>query len=89
MWNETNLYRKRKIYVFGWYVRSKHHLYQMDGGKYATAMFFLISIPIAVGMILSAIPMFKFAMSDKEHDEMLDALVEKRNSAKATETEAE
>ena len=65
------------------------HFYQMDGGKYAAAMFFLISIPIALGMLLSAIPTLKYAMSDKEHDEMLNALVERRNSAKTAETEAE
>ncbi len=54
------------------------HFYQMDGGSYAKAMFFLISIPIAIGMIASAIPMFKYAMTDKQHTEILDALVEKR-----------
>ena len=65
------------------------HFYQMDGGKYAAAMFFLISIPIALGMLLSAIPTLKYAMSDKEHDEMLNALVERRNSVKSTEAETE
>ena len=36
-------------------------------GKYAEAMFFLISIPPAIGMILSAIPTLKYAMTDAEH----------------------
>ncbi|MBR1532151.1 MAG: MFS transporter, partial [Eubacterium sp.] len=58
------------------------HFYELDGGKYAAAMFFLISIPIAVGMILSALPMKNYAMTDAEHKQMLDELVERRNSNK-------
>jgi Na+/melibiose symporter-like transporter len=49
-------------------------------GKYAEAMFFLISIPPAIGMLLSAIPTLKYAMSDKEHNEILKSLVDKRNA---------
>ncbi len=48
-------------------------------GKYAAAMFFLISIPPAIGMALSAIPTLKYALSDKEHKRILAELVEKRN----------
>lgn len=47
-------------------------------GKYAAAMFFLISIPPAIGMLLSALPTLKYALSDKEHARILDELVEKR-----------
>ena len=50
-------------------------------GKYAAAMFFLISIPPAVGMLLSAIPTLKYALSDKEHARILDELVAKRAKA--------
>lgn len=49
-------------------------------GKYAEAMFFLISIPPAIGMLLSAIPTLKYAMTDKEHNEILKSLVDKRNA---------
>jgi len=63
--------------------------YQLDGGKYAAAMFFLISIPVAVGMLLSAIPMKFYGMTDAEHDEMLATLVEKREAAKEGASEAE
>lgn len=49
-------------------------------GKYAEAMFFLISIPPAIGMLLSAIPTLKYAMSDKEHERILKSLVDKRNA---------
>ena len=55
-------------------------------GKYAEAMFFLISIPPAIGMLLSALPTLKYAMSDKEHQKILETLVEKRN---AQDTKAE
>ena len=58
------------------------HFFDLDGGKYALAMFFLISVPIAVGMVLSAVPMKKYAMTDAQHNEMLNALIEKRNAAK-------
>lgn len=47
-------------------------------GKYAAAMFFLVSIPPAIGMLLSAIPTAKYALSDKEHERILAALIEKR-----------
>ncbi|MBO4342039.1 MAG: hypothetical protein J5870_02945, partial [Clostridia bacterium] len=57
-----------------------------NGGKYAAAMFFLISIPPAVGMILAAIPTLKYALPDKEHKKILAELISKRHG---TETEAE
>lgn len=47
-------------------------------GKYAAAMFFLISIPPAIGMLLSAVPTLKYALPDKEHKKILAKLVEKR-----------
>lgn len=49
-----------------------------NGGKYAAAMFFLISIPPAIGMLLSALPTLKYALTDKEHKRILDELVAKR-----------
>lgn len=47
-------------------------------GKYAAAMFFLISVPPAIGMLLSAIPTWKYALTDKEHTRILGELVAKR-----------
>lgn len=49
-------------------------------GKYAEAMFLLISIPPAIGMVLSAMPTLKYALSDKEHTEILNELVERRTN---------
>ena len=56
-------------------------------GKYAATMVFLISIPPAIGMLLSAVPTFRYAMSDKEHEKILAALVEKRHTSEAEATE--
>ncbi|MCM1286118.1 MAG: MFS transporter [Acetobacter sp.] len=49
-----------------------------NGGKFAAVMFFLISIPPAIGMLLSALPTLKYSLSDKEHKRILDELVAKR-----------
>ena len=56
------------------------HFFELDGGKYAAAMFFLISIPIAIGMLLSALPMKNYAMTDAEHKQMLGELVARREN---------
>ena len=49
-----------------------------NDGKFAAAMFFLISVPPAIGMLLSAIPTLKYALPDKEHKRILAELVAKR-----------
>ena len=54
-----------------------------NGGKYAAAMFFLISIPPAVGMVLAAMPTLKYALPDGDHKRMLAELIEKRHGAEA------
>ena len=51
-------------------------------GKYAAAMFFLVSIPPAIGMALSAMPTLKYALTDAEHNRILDALNAKRHQKK-------
>ena len=51
-----------------------------EGGKFALAMFFLISIPPAVGMLLAAIPTWKYALPDADHTRMLNELNTKRNA---------
>ena len=45
---------------------------------FAMIMFFLVSIPPAIGMILSIIPMLKYELTDKEHTRILDELNAKR-----------
>lgn len=51
-----------------------------EGGKFATALFFCVSIPPAIGMVLSAIPTLKYALTDKEHTRILEELNAKRNA---------
>ena len=59
-------------------------------GIFAAAMFFLVSIPPAIGMVLSAIPTLKYALTDKQHTKILEALNERRESARQeSETVAE
>ena len=52
-------------------------------GKYAAAMMFIISIPPAIGMMLAAIPTWRYALSDTEHTRMLNELVARRAAARA------
>ncbi|MBR6361179.1 MAG: MFS transporter [Clostridia bacterium] len=60
-----------------------------NDGKFAAAMFFLISIPPAVGMVLAAIPTLKYALPNDEHKRILASLIEKRHGAANEETAAE
>ena len=43
-------------------------------------LFFIVSIPPAIGCILSVIPTWKYALPDKEHKRILAELNEKRHS---------
>ena len=52
-------------------------------GKYAATMFFLISIPPAIGMLLSVIPTWHYALDNKEHRRIINILVERRAEANA------
>lgn len=52
--------------------------FKTDFEPYAAAMIFLVSIPPAIGMIISILPTIKYALSDKEHTEILNKLIEKR-----------
>ena len=57
--------------------------------KYAPFMmvlFFLVSIPPAIGGILSVIPTWKYCLSDEEHNRILDELNQKRHMAQDAET---
>lgn len=54
--------------------------FKADFPQYAAMMFFLCSIPPAIGLFLSVIPMRNYGMSDQEHTSMLKALIERRNS---------
>lgn len=48
---------------------------------YSKAMWFLISIPPAIGMVLAVIPTLKYEIDKKSHDKMLAELVERHRAA--------
>lgn len=48
--------------------------------NYASAMFFLVAIPPMIGMIISAIPTWKYALPNSEHKRILEELVSKRHN---------
>lgn len=52
-----------------------------DFASYSEAMWFLISIPPAIGMILAVIPTIKYEIDKKSHDKMLEELVERHKEA--------
>lgn len=55
--------------------------FKSDFAPYAAMMFLLCSIPPAIGLFLSVIPIKNYGMTDSEHKMMLDKLIEKRNNA--------
>lgn len=49
--------------------------------KFSMAMFFLVSIPPAIGCLLSIIPTWKYPLTNKEHRRMMDELKLRRLAA--------
>ena len=47
---------------------------------YMAMLFFCISVPPAIGALLSVIPTWKYALDDDEHKRILDELNKKRRS---------
>ncbi|OQA47529.1 MAG: Melibiose carrier protein [Firmicutes bacterium ADurb.Bin300] len=54
--------------------------FKADYPKYAMAMFLLCSIPPAIGLLLSVLPLRRYALSDSEHSRILDELNQKRHN---------
>lgn len=52
-----------------------------DFSEYSKAMWFLISIPPAIGMAISVIPTLKYEITRESHDKMLKTLVEKHSQS--------
>ena len=59
--------------------------FAIDYEKFAFAMFFLVSIPPMIGLLLSALPTLKYEISNAKHKEMLTALVANRKTEEAAE----
>lgn len=52
--------------------------FAVDYENFAFAMFFLVSIPPMIGLVLSALPTLKYEISNSKHKEILDSLVKNR-----------
>lgn len=55
---------------------------------YLMILFFLVSIPPAIGCILSVIPTWNYCLDDKEHDKILEELNRRRHEAKVSKSES-
>ena len=53
-----------------------------DYESYASAMWFLLTVPAAIGMIIAIIPTIKYEITKSEHDSILKSLIEKHESEK-------
>lgn len=54
-------------------------VFATDYASYSKAMWFLLTIPPAIGMAISIIPTIKYEITNKKHQEMLDALIERHS----------
>lgn len=66
----------------------------MEYSSFMMILFLIISIPPAIGSILTVIPTWKYALDDKEHNRIMEILVERRRlkadeSAEGTEAVSE
>jgi melibiose permease len=57
--------------------------------KFMMILFFLVSIPPAIGCILSVIPTWKYALDDDEHKRILNILNERRHANNKAQPEKE
>ncbi len=53
--------------------------FAVDYAPYAKIMFFLLSIPSAIGMFIAIIPTLKYEITQKKHQEMLDELIKRHH----------
>ena len=51
-----------------------------DFEQYSSAMWFLLTVPPAIGMIIAVIPTLKYEISKSEHEKILAELIEKHNA---------
>ncbi|MCM1115039.1 MAG: MFS transporter [Clostridium sp.] len=54
--------------------------FAVDYPDFSKAMWFLISVPVAVGMVISVIPTIKYEITKESHDKMLSELVERHKT---------
>lgn len=55
-----------------------------DYGEYSWAMWFLITVPPAIGMVLAILPTLKYEITKEQHQKMLSELIERHKKEKNT-----
>ena len=58
---------------------AKH--FASDYQSFASAMWFLLTVPAAIGMIIAVIPTFKYEITSKEHEHILSELIKRHGKA--------
>ena len=53
-----------------------------DYGEYSWAMWFLITVPPAIGMVLAILPTLKYEITKEQHQKMLSELIERHKKEK-------
>ena len=66
---------------------AKH--FASDYQSYSESMWFLLTVPAAIGMIIAVIPTIKYEISKHEHDKILAELIERHDAEKANSEAAE
>ena len=59
---------------------AKH--FASDYQSYSSAMWFLLTVPAAIGMMIAVIPTIKYEITKKEHDHILSELIAKHSADK-------
>jgi Na+/melibiose symporter-like transporter len=55
--------------------------FAVDYQSYSSAMWFLLTVPPAIGMIIAVIPTIKYEITKREHEKMLAELIERHEQA--------
>jgi Na+/melibiose symporter-like transporter len=58
-----------------------------DYMSYSKAMWFIFTIPPAIGYAISVLPTLRYEITNKEHQDMLSALIERHGNSQNSETE--
>ena len=53
-----------------------------DFQQYSKAMWFLLTVPPAIGMAVAVLPTLKYEITTKSHSKMLEELIERHKSEK-------
>lgn len=87
IYKNTYTKKERNMYLLGMAGQNialqKGASFKDDFPQYAMMMFFLCSIPPAIGLLLSIIPMKKYPLTNADNKKILASLVERREKVAA------